>query len=166
VTEQGAAEKILSTIDLRMVCVYQYRMEILEKLDSKQLKPHWLPLYSGELACGLFGISEDFIESYLSLDEKFMKNKESTFFVRAGGDSMSPEIKPSDILIIDRSIKPIHSSIVAIFFNGSAICKQLLLTGTSRALHSINPKYPDIQITESDEVQVFGVVIGLARDFN
>ena len=52
-------------------------MEIINKLnltDNSEMKNHWLPLYSGELACGLFGISDDFVESYLSLDEKFMKN--------------------------------------------------------------------------------------------
>ena len=58
-----------------------------------------VPLFSGELSCGLFGITEDFVDSYLSLDEKFLRSRESTFFVRSSGDSMMPEIKDQDILM-------------------------------------------------------------------
>jgi len=143
-------------------------MEIIRKMntnDNSEVQKYWLPLYSGELACGLFGIAEDFVESYLSLDQKFMQNKESTFFVRSSGDSMEPEIKAQDILIVDRSINPIHGSVVAVFFNGNPICKQLVITPEKKYLHSFNLKYSDIEITEDDELQVFGVVIGLARDF-
>ncbi len=124
-----------------------------------------LPLFAGELACGLFGISEDFIESQLSLDEKFMKNKESTFFVRSSGDSMLPKIESDDILIVDRSQTPINGSIVAVFFNGNPICKQLVIDGESRYLHSFNDRFKDILITVDDDLQIFGVVIGLTRDF-
>lgn len=134
--------------------------------DKQELRNHWLPLYSGELACGLFGISEDFVEKYLSLDEKFTQNKASTFYVRASGDSMFPRIEQKDILIVDRSITPLSGSIVAVFFNGNPICKQFLVLNGKKYLCSFNKKYEDIEITEDDELEVFGVVIGLARDFN
>ena len=143
-------------------------MEIIRKMntnDNREVQKYWLPLYSGELACGLFGIADDFVESYLSLDEKFMKNKESTFFVRSSGDSMEPDIKAQDILIVDRSVTAIDGSVVAVFYNGNPICKKLVITPTKKILRSTNSKYVDIEITEDDELQVFGVVIGLARDF-
>lgn len=78
---------------------------------------------------------------------------------------MSPLIMNRDILIVDRSIKPIDKSIIAIFFNGNPICKQLVLGQTEKKLHSLNPKYLDILVTEEDSLELFGVVIGLARDF-
>lgn len=124
-----------------------------------------LPLYSGELACGLFGISEDFVEDQLSLDEKFMKNSESTFFVRAGGDSMEPSIYNGDILIVDRSLRVESGSVVAVFYNGNPICKQFIVNGRVKVLHSFNEKYPDVVIGEDDQLQLFGVVVGLVRDF-
>lgn len=133
--------------------------------NSRDFQKYWTPLYSGQIACGLFGITEDFVESYLSLDEKFTKNKESCFFVRASGDSMEPKIFNNDILIADCSIKPVSGAIVAAFFNSNPICKQLIVTKNSLALHSFSSKYSDIIITEDDEFQVFGTVIGLARDF-
>jgi DNA polymerase V len=138
-------------------------------MDTKSIanlrsKNYWLPLYGGRLSCGLFGISDDFVESYLSLDEKFLKNHESTFFVRAFGDSMEPEIKNDDILVVDRSLTPKHKSVVAVFYNNSPLCKQLLIIGDKRYLHSFNKKYPQIEITEYDDFQIFGVIIGIARD--
>ncbi len=124
-----------------------------------------LPLYSGDLSCGLFGISEDFVEAHLSLDEKFMKNKESTFFVRASGDSMLPEIKTGDILIVDRSYKALDQSLIAVFYNGNPLCKKLYQRGEECRLQSLNKDYPDILIGEDDDLQIFGVIIGVARDF-
>lgn len=130
-----------------------------------ELKKQYLPFYSGGIACGLFGISEDYIESYLSLDEKFSKNKESTFYVRASGDSMLPEIKNGDILIVDRSFKVLNKSIVAVFYNGTPMCKQIIFEANKKILHPLNGQYKDIFITEDDDLTLFGVVIGLARDF-
>ena len=122
-----------------------------------------VPLFS-EISCGLFGIAEDFAEKYLSLDEKYLSNKESTFLVRAGGDSMEPEIKKGDILVVDRSIKLESGKIAALYFNGEAICKQYLKTSTGIILRSMNTKYKDIIVTENDELELFGVVIGITRD--
>jgi len=131
--------------------------------DQAYAKP---PLYRGELACGLFGISEDFIENYLSLDEKFAKNREATFYIRASGDSMLPRIENGDILVVDRSLPVRSGSIVAIFFNGTALCKQLIHESNQKILRSLNPKFKDIIIGEDDELALFGVVVGLARDFD
>jgi DNA polymerase V len=139
-------------------------MEILGKLKSKDIGAQYLPLYSGELACGLFGISEDFIENYLSLDEKFAKNRESTFYIRASGDSMLPEIKNGDILIVDRSLKVINRSIVAVFYNGTPMCKQIIFEPNKKILRPLNRAHKDLIVTGDDELTLFGIVIGLARD--
>ncbi len=115
--------------------------------------------------CGLFGITEDFIEPFLSLDEKFMKNRESIFFARARGSSMLPEIKPNDILIIDRSLKPQHKSIITAFYNGSPLCKEFFIKQKKTYLRSFNPKFKALEVQREDELEIFGVVIGLSRDF-
>lgn len=143
-------------------------MELLSNTNfehTKEFKKHWIPLYSGEIVCGLFGITEDFVESYLSLDEKFTRNKESCFYVRASGDSMEPKIFNEDILIVDCSVKPVSGAIVAVFLNNSPICKQIIIQKNSLILHSLNSKYADIFVSEDDEFKIFGTVIGLARDF-
>lgn len=49
-------------------------------MDTK--KPDEYPKMLAKLSCGLFGISDDFIEKYQSLDGHFIKNKFSTFFLK------------------------------------------------------------------------------------
>jgi DNA polymerase V len=142
-------------------------MEILGTLntnESREIKKHWIPMYSATVACGLFGISDDFVESYLSLDEKFVKNQNATFFVRASGDSMWPKIENDDILIVDTSLSLTNGCIGTFFYNGSPICKQWIKKPDGFVLRSINSKYPDLIITDSDQIELFGIVIGLARD--
>lgn len=123
-----------------------------------------IPFYSSFVSCGLFGIADDFTENYLSLDEKYLSNKESTFFVRADGDSMEPDIKPRDILIVDRSVKVFSGCVGTFYFNGNAICKQYIQGPSGIILRSFNTKYKDIHIKETDDLTLFGVVIGITRD--
>jgi DNA polymerase V len=142
-------------------------MEILGTLntdESREIKNHWIPMYSATVACGLFGISDDFVDSYLSLDEKFVRNQNATFFVRASGDSMWPKVENGDILIVDTSLSLKNGAIGTFFYNGNPICKQWIKTENGFILRSINSKYPDLIIMESDQLELFGVVIGLARD--
>lgn len=146
-------------------------MEILGSLNdqfadqTKEIKKHWIPMYSANVACGLFGISDDFVDSYLSLDEKFVRNQNATFFVRASGDSMWPKIENQDILIVDTSLSITNGSIGTFFYNGNPICKQWIKTENGFVLRSLNRKYPDIEVSETDQLELFGVVIGLAREF-
>lgn len=125
--------------------------------------PNVYPFF-GDVSCGLFGISDDFVESYLSLDEKFIKNKEATFFVRASGDSMSPEIKNNDILVVDRSRTIFSGALIAFYLNGTPMCKQLIQLENKTYLKSVNPKYKTINVGHEDELNVFGVIVGIVRD--
>lgn len=124
-----------------------------------------VPLYSSIVSCGLFGIADDFSDNYLSLDAKYLVNKEATFLVRAGGDSMEPEIKQGDILIVDRSVELVSGKIATFHFNGAAICKQFIKQGDKIILRSFSTEYKDIVISEADDLVLFGVVIGIARDY-
>ncbi len=122
------------------------------------------PIYGSIISCGLFGIADDFTENYLSLDEKYLSNRESTFLVRAGGDSMEPEIKAGDILIVDRSVPLTSGKIATFYFNGNAICKQYIKRAGKIFLHSYNLNYQDIEVKDTDDLQLFGVVTGITRD--
>ncbi len=114
--------------------------------------------------CGLFSISEDHIEKYQSLDTRFIRNRSSTFFFQAQGDCMSPLILENDILIVDRSIEVFHKRIVVVSVDGEMYCKKLIETPSHILLQSINPNHKDIQIDLELQIQVFGVVIAIARD--
>lgn len=129
------------------------------------LRKHWIPFYSSSIACGLFGIADDFVENYLSLDEKFMRNTQSTFYIRASGDSMAPKIEDKDILVIDTSLPIKSGAIGAFFYNDNPVCKLYIQTPEGVILRSLNTSYKDILIGEDDKLALFGVAIGLVRDF-
>ncbi|EQC47329.1 LexA family transcriptional regulator [Bacteriovorax sp. Seq25_V] len=114
--------------------------------------------------CGLFGISDDYIEKYQSLDQRFIRNKSSTFFFEATGDSMEPIIHSGDVLIVDRSLSWTHGNIIVGHLDGQFICKRLLKSPDGLILRSENKLHRDILITEEIDFLIWGVVSGLGRD--
>lgn len=107
---------------------------------------------------GLFGISEDHLETYQSLDERFVKNRTSTFFFEAEGESMMPLIWPRDVLVVDRVLAPEWGRVVIVVWDEELICKRLVRDGKRIVLRSENPRYGDLVITSQRSLVLWGVV--------
>ena len=120
-----------------------------------------IPMVGPRVGCGLFGISDDFIEEYQSLDSKFIKNKASTFFFKASGDSMEPMIHSGDVLVVDRSITSFHNRICIVIFDDQLICKRVRINRANKSvsLLSENSKHSPILLSESLEASIWGVVV-------
>lgn len=125
-----------------------------------------IPVLSMQVSCGLFGIQDDNIENYLSLDEKFILNKHSTFIFRAIGDSMLPRIESGDFLIVDRSINPKHGNIIIADIFDERVCKQIYFQENKILLKSFNTEIEDLEIFEEMNFQVFGVVTLALKDLS
>lgn len=108
--------------------------------------------------CGLFGISEDHLEDYQSLDQRFVKNKTSTYFFEAEGESMAPLILPGDVLVVDRSLKGSFGRVVIVVYEQELICRRLQREGGRIVLRSENPRYPDLCLSSDRELIFWGVV--------
>ncbi len=124
----------------------------------------YLPYFSMRVACGLFGIADDFIEKYQSLDARFVKNRSSTFFFEATGESMSPTILPGEILVVDRSLENYHGKVCIVSHEGSLICKRVLVYADHVVLQSDNPKFKSVRVSEASNSLVWGVVIAKAGE--
>lgn len=111
-----------------------------------------------QVTCGSFGVSEDFMEKYQSLDAKLIRNKEATFFFRAKGESMSPTIGPEDLLIVDRSLESKHNSICIVAYQGELICKRVLFKNNQLILASDNSSFRPICVGHPEDVSLWGVV--------
>lgn len=116
-----------------------------------------------KLNSDLFGISEDHIKNYQSLDLRFIKNKAATFFFEAEGDAMFPYILEKDVLIVDRSVNPQSGCLVIASFGSEFFCRRLEYVESGVILRAENPIYPDIEVKELD-LQIFGVVRSFVRD--
>jgi len=120
------------------------------------------PKFLVQLSCGLFGITDDMIEKYQSLDALFIKNRFNTFFFEAAGDSMQPTIFQGEIVIVDKSKKHFTGKVCVVVYQESLMCKRVIKTNTSFILRSDNSKYKDIIIQDCEELKIWGVVIGRA----
>ena len=120
------------------------------------------PKMLATLSCGLFGISDDFIEKYQSLDQLFIKNKFSTFFFESAGDSMEPTIYEGQVLIVDRSRKDFHGRVCVVCLDDKMMCKRVLQKEHCVILKSDNPKYKDLVIENNESLTFWGIVIANA----
>jgi DNA polymerase V len=118
-----------------------------------------LPLYGSSVSCGFTSPAEDHVENQLSLDDYLVSNPESTFFVRASGDSMiGAGIFDGDLLIIDRSIEVKNNAIVLAILDTEFTVKRFIKTGDSITLRAENDAYDDIQVRGNQTMMVWGVV--------
>lgn len=77
------------------------------RLEQKINVP--LPLFSCGVSAGFPSPVDDYISQQLDLNDLLIRNPVATFFVRAAGDSMTGVgINDNDILVVDRSLKPVH----------------------------------------------------------
>jgi DNA polymerase V len=123
-----------------------------------------VPMFSMAVQCGLFGIQDDHIENYLSLDERFIKNKHTTFIFKMEGDSMAPQIESGDYLIVDRSLTNFMDKIVVVDLFDERMCKFFTRSHGKLVLRSLNNKYQDIVINDEMDMHIFGVATLCFKD--
>lgn len=126
---------------------------------ATQPRPLRLPLFSGKVAAGFPSPADDYVEKTLDLNELLVQRPAATFFVRAEGESMlGAGIHPNDILVVDRSLKPVPGKIVICALNGELTVKRLKQTPGAIVLAAENPAYADIAVSADQELVIWGVV--------
>jgi len=116
------------------------------------------PLFLSGVSAGFPSPADDYLDRKLDLNEHLVKNPAATFFVRVAGDSMTGAgINDNDILVVDRSLDPANDSIVIAVVNGELTVKRLLKNNNSCRLIAENPDYPDLEIGEETELEIWGV---------
>ena len=125
-----------------------------------------LPLFSSKASCGFTSPADDYVENTLSLDDLLAPNPNSTFFVRASGESMkNANIHDNDLLIIDRSLNVKNNHIILAVLNNEFTIKRFQQKDGSITLKAENNSYRNIIIKECDEFSVWGVVTHVIHDF-
>jgi DNA polymerase V len=118
-----------------------------------------LPFYTSYISAGFPSPADDYKENSLDLNDHLIKHPSATFFMRAKGYAMMKAgIFDNDLLVVDRSIKPIHKKIIIAVYNGEYIVRRLVKQGKNIQLIAENPDYPTININEECEFLIWGVV--------
>ena len=74
-------------------------------------------------------------------------------------------INDGDMVVVDRSIEAMNSSIIVADINGEITVKRLYKRGGVVELRSANPDYEPIRLKEDDQLTIWGVVTFIIRSF-
>ena len=113
--------------------------------DASGIQKH--PFFSGGIKAGFPSPAADFEENKISLDKTLVKNTEATFYAKAVGNSMTGAgIDDGDILVIDRSLEPVHHKIAVCLIDGEFTVKRIKKDGEALFLMPENLNYKPIEI--------------------
>lgn len=89
------------------------------------------------------------------------------YVLRARGESMQPYVYEGDWMLVDHQRAPQINDILVANVNGGVTVKRLGPTqaGGGLVLVPANPQHPILELTEFDEVECQGVVVGVVRAY-
>lgn len=146
-------------IETKPIRIPSTRIEEVMAYLENTLPSCTLPLYSSKVQAGFPSPADDYIERYLDLNSEFIKHPSATFLLTATGDSMiDVGIFEGDILIVDRSLDAVDGKIVIAALDGDLTVKRLSRKNGKVQLMPENPKYSPIDITDEQDVVIWGVV--------
>lgn len=130
------------------------------------LPPVLLPLFGNQVPAGFPSPAEDYLERHLSLDEHLVPNKNSTFLVRARGNSMTGAgIFDGDLMVVDKGLNATVGDIVVAVVDGEFTVKYLALANGAFCLQPANSRFKIIEFKDGQELQIWGVVTSTIKQF-
>ena len=134
--------------------VHLIKGDFKEKLDL---------LFAPGVKAGFPSPAGDYLHESLDFNRDLIKHPEATFYGRVDGDSMEEaSICHGDIAVIDRSLEPRNGDVIVAYINNEFTIKYLDLKNKKDGyieLRPANKKYKPIRIDESDNFEVWGVVV-------
>ena len=141
------------------------KVNYIGKISEENLPAIFVPYFLESVHAGFPSPASDYIESPIDLNKHLIKNGAATFLVRVSGDSMlNANIADQAILIVDRSLKPKHGSIVVASLDGEFVCKRLQLRPRLCLLPE-NPKYEPIYVQHGQDLDIMGTVTAAINKF-
>lgn len=128
-------------------------------MNNRSSSKHILTLSNSTVSAGFPSPAQDFLEDRINIFDKIIKHPESTFLVRAKGDSMLEKgVQDGDILVVDKSLPVQNNSIIIAYIDGEFTVKRFYKEKNKVILYPANTNYKPINITADCDFQVWGVV--------
>lgn len=113
--------------------------------------------------------ADDYRHEPLDFNRDLIRHPEATFYGRVDGDSMiEAGIGDGDIAIIDRAVEAADGDIVVAYINNEFTMKYLDLSHRKDGYIELKPanrKYSPIRISDTDNFEVWGVVVWTIRNW-
>jgi phage repressor protein C with HTH and peptisase S24 domain len=142
-----------------------------KKNDSKsklqyigQIKQKKIPFFPDIQASAGYGcLNEDETElEFIEVPEELAKP--GNIAIRVFGESMEPEIKDGDTIVIEtKCVECIKNKIIVVNYQGAVYLKKYVEEENNSYLVSINPYYPRIKVLDKTEFRVIGRLKGVMR---
>jgi DNA polymerase V len=115
-------------------------------------------------ATGFGAAADDYMDRGIDLNEQLIRNKPATFFMKMNGSSMEGAgICDGDILIVDRSVKPVNGKIVIAVVDGEMLIRRYEKTINRLRLIPETPRLSPIDVSEFSDFKIWGVVMYVIR---
>jgi len=134
---------------------------LISKIYSSLIKnENKIAFYNSSIPAGFPSPAEDHIDIPLDLNEHLIRHPAATFYVYAKGNSMQNSgIYDGDLLIVDRAVEPKLKNIVIAIIDGEFTVKRISKIKNKIYLLPDNKEYQPIEIKDSSNFQIWGVVI-------
>lgn len=139
----------------------QCPLQLLQETPAFELR-----LLSHRISAGFPSPAGDYTEDGLDINEYLVRNPPATFMFSVKGDSMiGASIEDGDKVVVDRSLTPKHNDIVVAVVDSEYTIKRLIKQSGRVELRPENPAYSPILFGDGEELQVWGVVVGVVRRY-
>jgi DNA polymerase V len=156
-------DSVKSTLD---VYKSQINSGVSVSLPFDNAEEVFTPIFTSRVQAGFPSPADDHLEDSLDLNTHLIQHKESTFFVKAQGESMlGAGIHQGDILVVDKSLTPKSGKIVIAVVDGEFTVKRLHKYKGIITLKAENPEFEDIKIEGTTELIIWGVVTSVIHQY-
>lgn len=106
--------------------------------------------------------ADDYLEGRLNISDVLVIDPECTFYFQMDSPAMKNHgLRSGDILIIDRSLRPVRDAIVVAFVNGCFYCRRYDMVNSKPILIGDEDT---IETTDGQVLQIWGVVTAICRN--
>ena len=150
----------------RQIKVYDYATEqlneqnnVVNMSDHIQEENDWYEVkFYGSISAGTGLYLDDEQVETINFSSN-MVPKGTDFCLKVNGDSMESAFHDGDYVFIKRETDFRNGTIGAVIVNGEAYLKKLYITENSIKLVSLNKKYQDITVTDTENFKYVGTVV-------
>lgn len=133
--------------------------DISETMPLRLARQIRVPLFWENVPAGAPEHIEGYIDEYVDFYKHFFGDPKDGYIVRVSGESMrGANIRPGDLLFVDRGASPKNGDIVIADVNGMKTVKRLRINGNAVSLTPENPAYQPLVFRSLDEIDIWGVV--------
>ena len=132
------------------------RVEEMTRDDASMVR---VPIHGVAVCAGFPSPADDFLEGAIDFPRWLAPNPPATFAFNVSGWSMvGAGVHDRDLAVADRSLPPVHRSVVVAVVDGTISLKRLLIEDGAHRLTFDNPDMPAFAVEEMAEGAIWGVV--------